>query len=368
MGILDNYMTGFSNAVLGADPAQAASVYQKLQDQLSGKYSQAKAAFEADPNNKGKQYQAPDPLQRWSDQVNGMITSGDPTLQKAGLEQLSLYQQRATAPESAAKLPAAVQEYQYAVGQGYKGSFQDWQIAQKAAGRSTVNVSVNQNDKPMSVSDAKDLVLPNGGTPLGMTVNQALQAGATFKQDSNQTTQGTSVDTVGAAVADLEKATNGGIPDAVTGTALQYRTMPGVVGTAVNYTLNRAGVPVTDNDAKLVSASRTLASNLTKMMSGAGASDEEYQRVMAQVPAPGQSPEVFRQNLEQTKRNLQFYTMRARNAGVPVKEYTPTPTAKPKVNNRLPANIQKQIDQGANAVGTAVKNFATKSGIQYTVE
>lgn len=40
--------------------------------------------------------------------------------------------------------PAALREYEYAVGQGYKGSLLDYQLAQKRAGASTVSVNTGQ--------------------------------------------------------------------------------------------------------------------------------------------------------------------------------------------------------------------------------
>ena len=40
--------------------------------------------------------------------------------------------------------PAAVREYEYAKTQGYKGSFTDWQLAQKRAGATTVSVSTGK--------------------------------------------------------------------------------------------------------------------------------------------------------------------------------------------------------------------------------
>ena len=42
------------------------------------------------------------------------------------------------------ELPSAVREYEYAKGQGYKGSFQDFQLEQKRAGASSVSVNTGQ--------------------------------------------------------------------------------------------------------------------------------------------------------------------------------------------------------------------------------
>ena len=50
-------------------------------------------------------------------------------------------------PDKPAEQPAAIREYEYAQKQGFKGSFQDFQIAQKKAGATTVNVSQSTEKK-----------------------------------------------------------------------------------------------------------------------------------------------------------------------------------------------------------------------------
>lgn len=49
-----------------------------------------------------------------------------------------------TAPKEA-ETPAAVREYEYALKQGYKGSFTDWQLAQKKAGASNISVNTEKS-------------------------------------------------------------------------------------------------------------------------------------------------------------------------------------------------------------------------------
>lgn len=55
------------------------------------------------------------------------------------------------APDKPAEAPSAVREYQFATGQGFKGSFQDWVMSQKRAG--ATNVAVNTSD-PTAVAKA----------------------------------------------------------------------------------------------------------------------------------------------------------------------------------------------------------------------
>lgn len=49
-----------------------------------------------------------------------------------------------TAPDKADKPPSSVQEYQFAVGQGFKGTYADYQLTMKRAGASSVSVNTGQ--------------------------------------------------------------------------------------------------------------------------------------------------------------------------------------------------------------------------------
>lgn len=56
------------------------------------------------------------------------------------------------APEKAEAVPSAVREYQFAQQQGYKGSFQDFQLEQKRAGAAQTSVNYSQ---PVEAMDAQ---------------------------------------------------------------------------------------------------------------------------------------------------------------------------------------------------------------------
>lgn len=74
-----------------------------------------------------------------------------------------------------ADLPASVREYQFAQGQGYKGSFQDFVTEQKRAGASSVNVTMPGNKKIAEVLGAKT------GERLDNSLNQAQEAQSTLQ-------------------------------------------------------------------------------------------------------------------------------------------------------------------------------------------
>lgn len=72
--------------------------------------------------------------------------------------------------------PSAIQEYEYALGQGYQGTFADFKEEMRRAGAASVNVSL---DKPMSPTEAQKLRMPDGSIPPpGMSLGEASAAGA----------------------------------------------------------------------------------------------------------------------------------------------------------------------------------------------
>lgn len=136
-GIMDSLIKGYTNRVLGPDQNEAArntaTAYANLQDAMNTQYNEQKVAFETDPANKGKSWSAPTPIERAQDEISAMILSGDPTLQSRGLQMYGSIQ-----PTSDSST-AAIKEYQYAVSQGYQGTFKDWKEAQKSG----TNISVS---------------------------------------------------------------------------------------------------------------------------------------------------------------------------------------------------------------------------------
>lgn len=73
------------------------------------------------------------------------------------------------------ELPSSVREYQFAQGQGYKGTYQDFVTEQKRAGASSVNVTMPGNKKIAEVLGAKT------GERLDNSLNQAQEAQSTLQ-------------------------------------------------------------------------------------------------------------------------------------------------------------------------------------------
>lgn len=89
------------------------------------------------------------------DYINAQIKDTSPVKLGAGetLLDRKTYKPLATNPKEDAQ-PTAVKEYQFAVGQGYKGTFEQWDTARKRAGATNLNVNT---EKPLLNSMASKL-------------------------------------------------------------------------------------------------------------------------------------------------------------------------------------------------------------------
>ena len=322
MGLLDGILKGVENSILGPNPSDTASAYKRLQDELSSGYNQKKQAFEANPENKGKQYQMPDALTRWGDQINAMIASSDPVLQENALQQLGSYQQRMSSVQNGTEAPTSVREYHYAQTQGYQGSFQDWLRAKAEAGRSSINVNIAKQDQPMSVSDAKQVVLPNGELAFGMTPNQARAAGGKIVLNDTQRQAGTAGDVLAANQQLLEQNLNPS-KNKVEAVTNELRTMPNVFGTVINAGMNLSGIPMSDKAAKFELAKGNISQQQLKLMSGASATESEMQQYRDKLPKFTDSPAVQRLKFQQATQFADSVIQRNSQAGIKPSSHKP---------------------------------------------
>ena len=91
-GLIDSFMQGYINRVNSQNGGgrvanntlaaqNTASAFQRLQDAISQDYSQQ----QAQTKQSGQDWKMPSPTERFNDQVQAMILSGDPALQERGL-------------------------------------------------------------------------------------------------------------------------------------------------------------------------------------------------------------------------------------------------------------------------------------------
>ena len=298
MGLFDQIQKGLADSILGPDPAAAAGAYKRLQDELTSKYNSEKQAFEADPANKGKSYSIPDPVTRWGDQVNAMITSGDPILQQVGLQQLSSYQQRATAATTT-DAPSSVKEYQYAQGQGYQGTYQQWVLDKAAANKSSFNVSVAPAQQLLGLKDSMGLVNKNGEhPPVGIPLGELPGRGYRPMLSDTQRQAGTAGDVLQTSTAGLgQNLDTGGTP--ASNVVNELRTSPGVVGGVADTLLSAAGVPMTTSAVKFNNYKTSVTQQTVKLMSGASATEGEMATYRSMLPKFTDDPETKRIKFQQ---------------------------------------------------------------------
>lgn len=290
MGILDGILKGYTSAVLGPDPMDTANAYNKLQSELNTRYDTDKQKFEADPANTGKAYALPDPLQRWQDQVNGMITSGDPTLMKEGLAQLSQYNQRATQPMSGSDAPSAVKEWQALRAQGDDISLKDYLREKQSRGGTTVKVQVGQAAKEIPYTDLKNFVWPDGSPVMpGTTGQQLIDGGARPIQSEQQRVAGAGGDVLEQSTEGMTDTAAAAVGTPAENVLNELRTRPGLIGELADMGLNLAGVPMKEAPAKFINYRASVVQQTVKLMSGASATDQEksdYQRMLPKLTEP----------------------------------------------------------------------------------
>lgn len=100
------------------------------------------------------QLKQPSPLEQWRMRLGAMMESGNPVLQKQAISEMQAQSKQESTPATSTTSDA-VKQYEYAVGQGYNGTFAQWKKDNKGAG-TTVNVN-GAAEKPYSISDLKNI-------------------------------------------------------------------------------------------------------------------------------------------------------------------------------------------------------------------
>ena len=163
------------------------------------------------------------------------------------------------APDKPEAAPAAVREYQFAVTQGYPGSFQQFQLEQKRAGATNVSVPIN-TAKPLLNTMAEGL---------GKQIDNNLGAARS------------AVDTIGGAQRIRTLLDSGQV---VTGPGADWRIAARQVGSVL-------GVGGKDNDEVLANTRRTMQQlaqfelDAAQSMKGQGAITESEREILRRAAA-----------------------------------------------------------------------------------
>lgn len=228
--------------------------------------------------------------------------------------------------------PSTVKEYEYAVTQGFKGSFEDYQNAdanrkQKAATERapyfTYQPVFDPQGRPISAIrfDAR------GGPPQVVDVS-ALTGGGQLKPPPGTTAQQSINDEVSVNQLDrLKTMFDGGAA----------RFIGPAEGRARSLGQSIPGVPVNKTFADFEAASAAFRNSVIKAITGAAMSEAEATRIRQQIPDVTDKPEVWLSKAAQTRKNLgDLAKVLATKAGKP-----PTTTAPPK--NETPDERIKRL-------------------------
>lgn len=315
-GLIDSFMQGYINRANGqnggnrsannAMTAQnTASAYQRLQEAISQDYAQQKENAKAS----GQEWKMPSSTERFNDQVQAMILSGDPALQERGLALMT--------PDAMDK-PTEFQrnfEFMKTANPGMT-EMQYFQMLHPGPARTNVSVNLPKMDQPISLDDLQKLQLPNGQpVPIGSSMREAGTMGATIAQTKDQSEKGSAAEISAGAITQLGKNLNP--TSTVKDTIVEsLRNAPGLIGQMSSVAAGAAGIPTNPAAVKFNQAQSQASSQLLKIMSGASATDTEYERIKALFPQMTDSPATkaikYNTMLDQT----QAIVDRAKSQGV----------------------------------------------------
>lgn len=345
MSFIQDMMQGYTAKVLGPnagaakanDAAQASTAYQQLQAAIAEDYRQQKQNFEAAPENKGKSWNMPDTTERFNDQVQAMIISGNPALQARGL---ALLDKPDTSTSAADKEFAQLQREN--PGLTYAQYFQ---MKHPGPASTRVNVNLPKMDQPMSIDDLQKLQFPQGTVPIpGWSMAEAGQHGGRIAQTKEQADSAATAGVTSTALDAMNSANSGTTTAPVPAAVSELRNSPGIIGQAANTALNVAGYKQNPADVQFISRRSQVAGNITRMMSGAAASDQDVARVQSMLPSLTD---------DASTRAIKF-----KNAADQAKAYVEAAKNKGGQANNAPAAAAPKGPQ----------TRVTKSGVKYTVE
>lgn len=331
MGIFDSYREGFTTNMLGEDKRTAAQkeaeggrFFQALgaaaanmrggrrPQQASGQvpfdqaYNTMQQKASQTPNGQPAPdgpMPAPSPLQRMITEARMMMSSGNPELQAAGTSMLQKYHDKQTKGTEAPKRGAS---YVKATDAGFTPETKEHRDYQKK-----LNTKAKLFAEPRySVSDAKSITTLDGKPiPPGALVSD-YAGNVQTKASTTDTKDVAKVESIDSSIAEIEKIMSGGGLDDLTqleGIVTEARSGGGMFANAADAILNMANVEKNPDAIKYLSTIKSVNSNLLNLLSGASATEDEFNRVKSQLPQIGQDKETMAANLEATKRNFEIY-------------------------------------------------------------
>lgn len=359
-GLIDSFMQGYINRVNAQNGGgraanntlaaqNTASAFQRLQDAISQDYSQQQAQAKAS----GQEWKMPSPTERFNDQVQAMILSGDPALQERGLALMT--------PDAMDKPTDFQRNFEYLKQANPNLSEMEYfKMLHPGPASTNVRVNIPKQEQMVSIEDSQKIFMPDGShPPIGMTYSDVARLGGRSAETSDQSKAGQATDTLGGSMKVIRENINAS-PTPVGGAVTALRTQPGIMGQVINTVANVAGVPMKQTDVQFQNATRMATGQVTNLMNGAGASEGERDYWATLQPLPTDDQMTRRVKFNQQNDFIRNMTERARARGVQVPEY--------KVENLPIKQPSKPSAPQAPQAPKAAQTRTTKSGVTYTVE
>jgi len=285
-----------------------ATQYNTLQD--AKQLGQGAADVYARDMNLG--YKEPTDLDRWQQQIDGLINSENPVLQAEGIKFLGDYNQRVNTPKTQLtdnRSPGA----KYADELGLTGKVRDDFIrsyAMKAGTRVTLNQGEKYIPPNTPMTDAEGNFIAQ---PVGLTYDDANEKGYLFAQKPTDAAvsraadlqiSNNNLDRLSELVQDPEVDFDG-----LSGYVTKFRSGSDLTNIAVNKFMNATGNELTPKNAEALALTLGLSVEIISAIRGAQVGPKEELMFQKQLPTFGQPREIFLINMQRQKRNLELAKM-----------------------------------------------------------
>jgi len=178
-------------------------------------------------------------------------------------------------------------------------------------GKQLLGGGANNADARISRSDAGSMVDKSGNPvriPLNMTYGQAASEGYGYgkMQTSEEAKSSASRENSKQMGEELLQLVESGKADisGLSGWVEGQRAGSGLDSVAINVVMDAIGEPSNPNNVRAVALSENLSNTVLQALRGAQVGPAEQERVDKQLPRPGQSREVFLENLKLTLENI----------------------------------------------------------------
>lgn len=320
--------------------SEAGSLFEDIRDRTSkeARMEAHNSKWNPDAHTKeewGKQFKELTPLQRWKKQNEALIISGNPILQKQGIDALDSYHKQATSIPTDTR---GVQRKYWmdAVNDGtYKGTFPEW-MREFGSGTSINNI-IDQGKKYLTQAEYKavrdgETGLPIPNKPANLTREDMVKFGWVF---GNMPTEGEASKEASLEQAELmlyeleslirniQEEGQGGLGGitGLEGHIQNFRELMTGESALFNSIMNGLGITQSPKSARARALAGQFKAYMLHGLRGVNVGQKEHETMSTIYPTAGQSPEVFMNNILVNMEILaNLKAGRARNRGLPLDE------------------------------------------------